>query len=76
MNPQHCCLRQFPMKIRKHIEDYDYFITMGRYVDGKLSQQEIKELEDIFLTKEFKSLSWRQRLWVRIKVAIIGTLSM
>jgi hypothetical protein len=37
---------------------------------------EIKELEDIFLTKEFKSLSWRQRLWIRIKVAIIGILSM
>ena len=31
---------QQTMKIRKHIEDYDYFITMGRYVDGKLSQQE------------------------------------
>lgn len=37
---------------------------------------EIKELEDIFNTKEFKSLSWRQRMWIRIKVAIIGTLSM
>jgi len=37
---------------------------------------EIKELEDIFLTKEFKALSWKQRLWIRIKVAIIGTLSM
>ena len=33
-------------KIRKHIEDYEYFITMGRYVDGKLSQKEITELED------------------------------
>jgi len=37
---------QQTMKIRKHIEDYDYFITMGRYVDGKLSQQEIKDLEE------------------------------
>jgi len=37
---------------------------------------EIKELEDIFLTKEFRALSWRQRLWIRIKVAIAGFLSM
>ena len=22
--------------VRKHIEDHEYFITMGRYVDGKL----------------------------------------
>ena len=33
-------------KIRKHIEDYEYLITMGSYVDGKLSQKEITELED------------------------------
>lgn len=36
---------------------------------------EIKELEDIFKTKEFKALSWKQKLWIRIKVAIIGTLN-
>lgn len=35
----------------------------------------IKELEDIFLTKEFKALNWKQRLWIRIKVAIIGILT-
>jgi len=39
-------------KIRKHIEDYEYFITMGRYVDGKLSQKEITELEDDIKTWE------------------------
>jgi len=33
------------------------------------------ELEDIFLTKEFKALPWKKRLWIRIKVAIIGTLT-
>lgn len=32
----------------------------------------MKQLEDIFNTKEFKSLSWGQRLWVRIKVAFFG----
>lgn len=32
--------------VRKHIEDYEYFITMGRYVDGKLSPKEIKDLEE------------------------------
>jgi hypothetical protein len=37
---------------------------------------EIKELEDIFKTKEFKALSWRRKLWVRIQVAIAGFLSM
>lgn len=37
---------------------------------------EIKELEDIFNTKEFKSLSWRQRMWIRLKVAFIQTLGM
>jgi len=35
----------------------------------------MNELEDIFTTKEFKSLPWKQRLLIRIKVAIIGTLS-
>lgn len=35
----------------------------------------MKELEDIFDTKEFKSLNWKQRLWIRFKVAIIGTLN-
>jgi hypothetical protein len=37
---------------------------------------EIKELEDIFKTKEFKALPWKQRFWIRIKVAIAGFLSM
>jgi len=31
----------------------------------------MKELEDIFDTKEFKSLSWRERVWIRLKVAFI-----
>jgi hypothetical protein len=35
----------------------------------------MNELEDIFNTKEFKSLKWSQRLWIRIKIAIIGTLT-
>ncbi len=34
------------------------------------------ELEDIFLTEEFKSLSFSKRLWVRIKVAFIATITM
>lgn len=33
----------------------------------------VNELEDIFHTKEFKALSWKQKLWIRIKIAIIGT---
>ena len=37
---------------------------------------EIKELEDIFKTKEFKALSWKRKLWVRIQVAVAGFLSM
>lgn len=35
----------------------------------------MNELEDIFQTEEFKSLNWKKRLWVRIKVAIIGILT-
>jgi len=35
----------------------------------------MNELEDIFNTEEFKLLPWKQRLWIRIKVAIIGTLT-
>ncbi len=34
---------------------------------------EFEELEDIFNTKEFKSLSWRKRLVIRLKVALIQT---
>lgn len=36
----------------------------------------MKELEDIFDTKEFKSLSWGQRLWIRLKVAFIQTITL
>ena len=30
------------------------------------------ELEDIFKTKEFKSLPLHKRLWIRVKVAFIA----
>jgi hypothetical protein len=36
----------------------------------------MEELEDIYKTEEFKSLSWRQRLWIRIKVAFIQTITL
>jgi hypothetical protein len=36
----------------------------------------MEELEDIFKTNEFKALPWKQRFWVRVKVAIAGFLSM
>ena len=36
----------------------------------------MKELEDIFRTDEFKSLSWGQRFWIRLKVAFIQSISM
>ena len=36
----------------------------------------MKELEDIFNTTEFKALPWKQRFWIRIKIAIVGFLSM
>ena len=32
----------------------------------------MKQLEDIFETKEFKELSWKKRLWIRIQVAFFG----
>lgn len=31
----------------------------------------MKELEDIFSTPEFKSLSWRKRMIIRLKIALI-----
>jgi hypothetical protein len=31
----------------------------------------MKEISDIFITKEFKELRWTQRVWIRIKVAFI-----
>ena len=34
------------------------------------------ELEDIFLTDEFKTLPWKKRFYIRIKVAFIQTLRM
>jgi len=36
----------------------------------------MKELEDIFNTNEFKSLPFWNRVWIRIKVAFIQTISM
>jgi len=41
-----------------------------------MKSEEIKELEDIFLTDEFKSLPMMQRLWIRIKIALIQTISL
>ncbi len=41
-----------------------------------MKQEEIKELEDIFRTEEFKSLPMMQRLWIRIKIAFIQTISL
>jgi hypothetical protein len=38
--------------------------------------KEIKELEDIFRTEEFKSLPMMQRLWIRLKIAFIQTISL
>jgi len=37
--------------------------------------EDYKEIEDIFLTKEFKSLTWSKRLWIRIKVAFFVTIN-
>jgi hypothetical protein len=34
------------------------------------------ELEDIFKTKEFKSLPLHKRIWIRIKVAFFGLLEL
>lgn len=36
----------------------------------------MKELEDIYNTEEFKSLSIWNRLWIRTKIAFIQTISM
>lgn len=36
----------------------------------------MKQLEDIFQTKEFKALNWKKRLWIRIQVAIAGFLEL
>jgi len=36
----------------------------------------MEELEDIFRTKEFKSLPFWNRVWIRVKIAFIQTLSM
>jgi len=37
--------------------------------------REISELEDIFKLEEFKSLSKWQRIWIRVKIAFIQTIS-
>ncbi len=36
----------------------------------------MQELEDIFSTPEFKSLPLGKRIWIRLKVAFIQTISM
>ena len=36
---------------------------------------EVKELEDIFKTEEFKTLSFWKRVWIRIKVVFIYTIT-
>ena len=34
----------------------------------------MKQLEDIFITEEFKKLSWKRRIWIRIQVALAAML--
>lgn len=41
-----------------------------------MEKNDIKEVEDIFLTDEFKSLPWQKRLWLRLKVAFFVTITM
>jgi hypothetical protein len=36
----------------------------------------MNQLEDIFDTKEFKSLPWIKRVWIRIQIAFIQTIKM
>jgi hypothetical protein len=36
----------------------------------------MKELEDIFLTEEFKALPWKKRVGIRFKIAFFQTISM
>ena len=36
----------------------------------------MEELEDIFRTDEFKSLPWKQRFWIRLKVAFAQSINM
>jgi hypothetical protein len=36
----------------------------------------MNQLEDIFTTEEFKSLSWKKRVWIRVQVALIQTFNM
>lgn len=36
----------------------------------------MKQLEDIYKTSEFKMLPWYKRVYIRIQVAIINTLTM
>lgn len=36
----------------------------------------MNELEDIFLTEEFKALPWRKRAWLRFKIAFFQSISM
>jgi hypothetical protein len=35
----------------------------------------MKELEDIYKTKEFKSLPWRKRIIIRLKIAFFQTIN-
>lgn len=36
----------------------------------------MNELEDLFLTEEFKALPWKKRAWLRFKVAFFQSISM
>ena len=36
----------------------------------------MNQLEDIFDTNWFKELPWKQRVWIRIKVAFFASLEM
>ena len=41
-----------------------------------IDMENINEPEDIFKTKEFKSLPLHQRVWLRIKIAFFQTISL
>lgn len=52
--------------------DNSYLDSCETYCCG----DQMEELEDIFKTKQFQELPWKQRLWIRIKVAFFGMLEM
>ncbi len=66
--------KQHIKKAKENPEEYHFEWFFDE--DGEEIKEEIQTYDHIFDTPEFKSLTWKKRFYIRLKVALWETLMM